>query len=61
MDREDWWASVPGVTKSQTQPKGLNTHTPYPLLEYKVCIIFSTIYQHRTILGYRVVTVNYMN
>ena len=27
MDRGAWWARVHGVTKSQTQLKGLSTHT----------------------------------
>ena len=26
MDREAWWATVPGVTESQTQLKQLSTH-----------------------------------
>ena len=56
MDREAWMATVRGVTKSQTQLKRLNTYTPHPLLEYKVHIIFATIYQHGIITGYRVVT-----
>ena len=27
MDRGAWWATVHGVTKSQTQQKGLGVHT----------------------------------
>ena len=28
MDREAWWATVHGVTKSSTRPKRLSAHTP---------------------------------
>ena len=31
MDRGALWATVLGITKSQTQPKWLSTHTCYPL------------------------------
>ena len=29
MDREDWWATVPGVAKSQIQLNQLNTQTQF--------------------------------
>ena len=35
MDRGAWWATVPGVTKSQTRLKRLGTHMDFRILRRK--------------------------
>ena len=37
MDRGDWTATVHGVTKSQTQLKGLSTHTAQCTIFHAKC------------------------
>ena len=39
MDRGAWWATIHGVTKSQTQLKGLSTHRfKEPLSKYSYTV-----------------------